>query len=142
MRRFFECLSSIIVFDLDDEVLYSAQPQNVARFLIYHKTYLVDILRVRARWNSPSVPNNYFWTSLDAILSEWDAALLHLHPPTAQNTRFTYFSTPLTKCIYSPWEFLFFYVLSLHLRSPEIQFWWLHYQKDTGDMAINIYRVF
>lgn len=141
MRGFLKCLSSIIIFDLDDEVLDAAQAQNVARFLIYQNIYLVGSPRARARWNSPSKPSNYFWTSLDALLLESDAARLRLRQRTAQSTRFTYFSTPLTICICSPWEFLSFSVPYFRLRSPEILFWSLHYQRPTCHMTINIHWI-
>ncbi len=129
MGGFLKCLSSMIIFNFDDKVLDAAESQDVARFLIYLDNYLVGSPRVRARWNNPSKPSNYFWTSLDVLLLESDVARLHLRQRTAQSTRFTYPSTPLMKCICSPWEFLSFYVPCSRLRSPEILFGSLHYQQ-------------
>jgi hypothetical protein len=49
MGGFLKSLSSIIIFDLDDEVLDAAESQDVARFLIYLDNYLVGSPRVRVR---------------------------------------------------------------------------------------------
>ena len=129
MGGFLKSLSSIIIFDLDDEVLDAAESQDVARFLIYLDNYLVGSPRVRVRWNSPSKLSNYFWTSLDALLLESGVARLRLRQRTVQSTRFTYPSTPLMKCICSTWEFLSFSVPCSRRQSPEILFWLLHYQQ-------------
>jgi hypothetical protein len=131
----------MIIFDLDDEVLDAAESQNVARFLIYRENYLVGSPRVRARWNSPSKPSNCFWTSLDALLWESDAARLHWRQRTAQSRRFTYPSTPLRIWICSPWEFLSSSGPYFRPQSPEILFWSLRYQRPTCHMTINIHWV-